>query len=132
MPLCFSDYQPLNWSSAMTNRRTILGIAATAVGAAALPVKARAQSTAAHNQSGYIKTKDGVDLFVKDWGHGRPIILTHAWPLSSDCWEQQAVAIAEAGYRVISYDRRGFGRSSQPSTGYDYNTFADDLAAVIK
>ena len=116
----------------MTNRRNILGIGAAAIGAAALPLKARAQSAAAHNRSGYIKTKDGVDLFVKDWGRGRPIILTHAWPLSSDCWEQQAVAIAEAGYRVISYDRRGFGRSSQPSTGYDYNTFADDLAAVIK
>jgi pimeloyl-ACP methyl ester carboxylesterase len=117
----------------MTNRRNILGIGAAAVGAAALPLKARSQgAAAASDRSGYIKTKDGVDLFVKDWGRGRPIILTHAWPLSSDCWEQQAVSIAEAGYRVISYDRRGFGRSSQPSTSYDYNTFADDLAAVIK
>ena len=114
----------------MTSRRKIFGIAAAAAaGATALPLAARAQSTAAHDRSGYIRTKDGVDLFVKDWGRGRPIILTHAWPLSSDCWEQQAVPIAEAGYRVISYDRRGFGRSAQPSSGYDYDTFADDLAA---
>lgn len=116
----------------MPNRRNILGIGASAMGAAALPLTSRAQPAATHDRSGRVRTKDGVDLFVKDWGHGRPIILTHAWPLSSDCWEQQAVSIAEAGYRVISYDRRGFGRSGQPSTGYDYNTFADDLAAVIK
>ncbi len=117
----------------MTSRRNLLGIGAAAVGATALPLTARSQgAAAASNRSGHIKTKDGVELFIKDWGRGRPIILTHAWPLSSDCWEQQAVSIAEAGYRVISYDRRGFGRSSQPSAGYDYNTFADDLAAVIK
>ncbi|NRF65935.1 alpha/beta hydrolase [Aquincola sp. S2] len=110
----------------------MLGIGAAAVGAAALPLASRAQRAAAHDRSGTIRTKDGVELFVKDWGQGRPLILTHAWPLSSDCWEQPALAIAEAGYRVISYDRRGFGRSSQPSTGYDYNTFADDLATVIQ
>jgi pimeloyl-ACP methyl ester carboxylesterase len=82
--------------------------------------------------SGGIKTRSGVELFVKDWGTGLPIVLTHAWPLSSDCWDQQAFAIANAGYRVISYDRRGFGRSSQPPGGYDYNTYADDLADVIR
>jgi pimeloyl-ACP methyl ester carboxylesterase len=117
----------------MTSRRNLLGIGAAAVGATALPLTARSQGAgAASSRAGYIKTNDGVELFIKDWGRGRPIILTHAWPLSSDCWEQQAVSLAEAGYRVISYDRRGFGRSSQPSAGYDYNTFADDLAAVIK
>ena len=94
--------------------------------------QARDNRAASPERSGYIKTKAGVDLFVKDWGKGRPIILTHAWPLSSDCWEQHAVALAEAGYRVISYDRRGFGRSAQPFSGYDYNVFADDLAAVIE
>lgn len=116
----------------MTTRRNIIGAAIAAAGATALPLAAHATGTATPDRSGTIRTRDGVDLFVKDWGRGRPIILTHAWPLSSDCWEQQAIALAEAGYRVISYDRRGFGRSAQPSAGYDYNTFADDLAAVIK
>ena len=69
---------------------------------------------------------------MKDWGSGRPVILTHAWPLSADCWDYHANALAEAGYRVIFYDRRGFGRSAQPWSGYDYDTFADDLAAVIE
>jgi non-heme chloroperoxidase len=116
----------------MTSRRSMLGVALAAAGATALPLTARAAGTPAPARSGYIRTKDGVDLFVRDWGRGRPIILTHAWPLSSDCWEQQAMALADAGYRVISYDRRGFGRSAQPSTGYNYDTYADDLAAVIK
>jgi non-heme chloroperoxidase len=116
----------------MTTRRKIFRAAIAAAGATALPFAASAKGPATPDRSGTIQTKDGVGLFVKDWGRGRPIILTHAWPLSSDCWEQQAIALAEAGHRVISYDRRGFGRSAQPSSGYDYNTFADDLAAVIK
>lgn len=80
----------------------------------------------------YITTIDNTRLFVKDWGSGRPVILLSGWPLSSDSWDDQALAIAEAGYRVISYDRRGFGRSSQPWEGYDYSTLSDDLATVIK
>ena len=80
----------------------------------------------------YVKTRDQVDLYVKDWGSGRPVILLHGWPLSADSWDDQALALAEAGHRVIFYDRRGFGRSGQPFTGYDYDTFADDLAAVIE
>lgn len=79
-----------------------------------------------------ITTADNTDLYVKDWGTGQPVILLAGWPLSSDSWDDQAMALAEAGHRVISYDRRGFGRSSQPWTGYDYDTLADDLAAVIK
>jgi non-heme chloroperoxidase len=63
---------------------------------------------------------------------GRPVILMHGWPLSSDSWDDQAMAIADAGMRAISYDRRGFGRSDQPWGGYDYDTFADDLAAIIE
>ena len=78
-----------------------------------------------------ITTIDNTQLYVKDWGSGRPVILMHGWPLSSDSWDDQAMAIANAGYRTIAYDRRGFGRSSQPWTGYDYDTLADDLAAVI-
>lgn len=115
----------------MTNRRTFLGTAGAAlVGAAVLPSLARAQAAAARTVSS-VTTKDGTGLYVKDWGAGRPVILTHAWPLSADCWDFHANALAEAGYRAIFYDRRGFGRSAQPWSGYDYNTFADDLAAVI-
>lgn len=79
----------------------------------------------------YVTTSDNTQLYVKDWGSGTPIILVHGWPLSADSWDDQALAIAEAGHRAISYDRRGFGRSSQPWNGYDYDTLADDLAAVI-
>ena len=80
----------------------------------------------------YLTTGDHTRLFVKDWGSGRPVIFLHGWPLSSDSWDDQAVAVAEAGYRTIAYDRRGFGRSSQPWSGYDYDTLADDLASVIE
>ncbi len=80
----------------------------------------------------YIKTRDGTDLYVKDWGSGRPVILLHGWPLNADSWDDQALGLAEAGHRVIAYDRRGFGRSGQPFDGYDYDTFADDLAAVME
>lgn len=79
-----------------------------------------------------ITTPDHAALYVKDWGSGRPVILLHGWPLSSDSWDDQAMAIAAAGFRVIAYDRRGFGRSSQPWSGYDYDTLADDLATVIE
>ena len=78
-----------------------------------------------------IEARDGTRLFVKSWGQGRPVILIHGWPLSGDSWDPVSNALAENGYRAITYDRRGFGRSDQPSEGYDYDTFADDLAAVI-
>ena len=80
----------------------------------------------------YITTQDNTKLFYKDWGTGKPVIFMHGWPLSSDSWDDQAMAIADAGFRCISYDRRGFGRSIHPWKGYDYNTLADDLAAVIQ
>jgi non-heme chloroperoxidase len=82
----------------------------------------------------YIEAQDGTEIYVKDWGHeeGRPVILIHGWPLSADSWDPVALALAEAGYRVIAYDRRGFGRSEQPWEGYDYDTFSDDLADVIE
>jgi non-heme chloroperoxidase len=79
----------------------------------------------------FLTTRDKTDLYYKDWGNGRPVILIHGWPLNADSWDGQALPIAEAGYRVIAYDRRGFGRSAQPWTGYDYDTLADDLADVI-
>jgi len=80
----------------------------------------------------HVKTRDGTELYVKDWGSGRPVILLHGWPLNADSWDAQAMALAEAGFRAIAYDRRGFGRSDQPWNGYDYDTLADDLADVMK
>jgi pimeloyl-ACP methyl ester carboxylesterase len=82
----------------------------------------------------YIVARDGTEIYVKDWGHegGRPVVLIHGWPLSSDSWDDVAVALADAGYRVLAYDRRGFGRSDQPWEGYDYDTLADDLADVLE
>lgn len=79
----------------------------------------------------YATARDGTKLYVKDWGQGRPVVLIHGWPLSADSWDPIAVPLVEAGHRVIAYDRRGFGRSDQPWDGYDYDTFADDLAAVL-
>ncbi len=80
----------------------------------------------------YITTRDGTDIYVKEWGSGRPVILLHGWPLNADSWDAQAMALAEAGFRAIAYDRRGFGRSDQPWTGYDYDTLSDDLADVME
>lgn len=79
----------------------------------------------------YIETPHGHSLHVKDTGTGKPVILIHGWPLSGDMWEYQSLALIEAGYRVITYDRRGFGHSGHPADGYDYDVFADDLAAII-
>jgi pimeloyl-ACP methyl ester carboxylesterase len=86
----------------------------------------------AHSRHGVVTTSDGTELYCKDWGSGPPVILLHGWPLSADSWDDQALAIANAGHRAIFYDRRGFGRSTQPWNGYDYDTLADDLAAVIE
>lgn len=75
---------------------------------------------------------NGVNLYVEDTGgEGRPIVLIHGWPLSAESWTNQVAALAEAGHRVISYDRRGFGRSDKPDTGYDYDTLAEDLAGIL-
>ena len=79
----------------------------------------------------YVTTKDHVRLYVKDWGTGRPVIMLHGWPLSADTFDDLAMAIASAGLRAIAYDRRGFGRSDQPWSGYDYDTLTDDLNSVI-
>jgi non-heme chloroperoxidase len=72
-----------------------------------------------------------IDLYYEDHGEGQPVVLIHGYPLDSHSWEKQSAALLAAGYRVITYDRRGFGRSSQPTTGYDYDTFAADLKVVL-
>jgi non-heme chloroperoxidase len=78
-----------------------------------------------------IKTKDGTEIFFKDWGEGQPVVFSHGWPLSADAWDAQMLFLAERGYRVVAHDRRGHGRSGQPWTGNDMDTYADDLATVI-
>ena len=77
-----------------------------------------------------ITTKDGVEIFYKDWGKGQPIVFSHGWPLSADDWDAQMLFFLKHGYRVIAHDRRGHGRSTQVSDGHDMDHYADDLAAL--
>lgn len=79
-----------------------------------------------------ITTKDGTQLYYKDWGSGQTIVFSHGWPLSSDSWESQMLFLASNGYRCIAHDRRGHGRSSQPWSGNEMNTYADDLSELIE
>lgn len=79
-----------------------------------------------------IITKDGTEIFYKDWGQGPPVTFSHGWPLNSDAWDGQMLFLMQNGYRAIAHDRRGHGRSSQASSGNDMNGYADDLAAVIE
>jgi pimeloyl-ACP methyl ester carboxylesterase len=76
--------------------------------------------------------KDGTQLYFKDWGSGKPVLFSHGWPLDADMWEYQMEYLSSRGFRTIAFDRRGFGRSDQPWTGNDYNTFADDIAQLIE
>jgi non-heme chloroperoxidase len=80
---------------------------------------------------GTIKTRDGTEIFFKDWGEGRPVVFSHGWPLNADAWDEQLFFVASNGFRAIAHDRRGHGRSSQPWKGNDMDTYADDLAAVM-
>lgn len=80
----------------------------------------------------YIQSAPGVDLFYEDWGTGQPVVLIHGWPLSHEMWEAQLTVLPQQGLRCIAYDRRGFGKSSKPWKGYDYDTLADDLKAVLE
>ena len=80
----------------------------------------------------YAKAKDGTMLYYKDWGKGDPVVLMHGWPLTGDTFDDLAIKLVEAGKRCIIPDRRGFGRSEQPWDGYDYDSFADDVAAILE
>jgi non-heme chloroperoxidase len=79
-----------------------------------------------------ITTQDGTEIYYKDWGSGEPVVFSHGWPLTADSWEAQMFFLASKGYRCIAHDRRGHGRSSQPSDGNEMNTYADDLATLIE
>ncbi len=81
---------------------------------------------------GSITTKDGTNIYYKNWGSGQPVVFSHGWPLNADAWDEQLLYIAAHSYRAIAYDRRGHGRSGQPWDGNDMNTFADDLATLIE
>jgi non-heme chloroperoxidase len=82
--------------------------------------------------TGMVTTKDGTNIFYKDWGSGQPIVFSHGWPLTADAWDDQMWYMVSNGFRGVAHDRRGHGRSSQPWDGNDMDTYADDLAAVIE
>ena len=125
-------------------RRSFLSGVATASVAMALPIAglataprafaANTSSNPHHGQStmSTIITKDGTEIFYKDWGQGQPVVFSHGWPLTADAWDAQMVFLSSHGYRTIAHDRRGHGRSGQPSQGNDMDTYADDLATLIE
>jgi non-heme chloroperoxidase len=92
-------------------------------------------ATMAQEQRSYLnvgqENSTPIELYYEDHGSGKPVVLIHGWPLSGASWEKQAAALLASGHRVITYDRRGFGKSSQPATGYDYDTFAEDLHKLV-
>ena len=88
--------------------------------------------SAAAAMSGFVHTADGTSLFYRDWGTGKPIVFVASWVMPSESWSYQMAALSEQGFRCVAYDRRGHGRSSDPGRGYDFDTLADDLAAVLE
>src|SRR4026207_875263 len=84
------------------------------------------------NSMSLIKTKDGTEIYYKDWGTGQPVVFSHGWPLSADAWDEQLNFLASNGYRAIAHDRRGHGRSTQSWNGNEMDTYADDLAALTE
>lgn len=125
---------------AATRRKVLIGTAATAI--AALPLKIFAAETASNSSNANIETgsetmssittKDGTQIFYKDWGSGQPVVFHHGWPLSADDWDNQMLFFLSKGFRVIAHDRRGHGRSSQTSGGNDMDTYAADVAALAE
>ncbi|MES2160490.1 MAG: alpha/beta hydrolase [Pseudomonadota bacterium] len=121
------------------SRRNALVGSAAAVAAVALPLAAASGNSQAaagaklQKTVSTITTRDGVEIYYKDWGPrgGQPVILSHGWPLNADSWESAAFHLANNGFRVITHDRRGHGRSSQPWDGNDMDHYADDLAQLI-
>jgi len=124
------------------SRRTVLGTAAGALGASLLglpelvPVQTAnaqaSQPSAEEKKMGMITTKDGTQIFYKDWGKGQPVVFHHGWPLSADDWDSQMLFFLSKGYRVIAHDRRGHGRSTQTAVGNDMDTYAADVAELAE
>ncbi len=117
------------------NRRTAFTLAAalgaTGGAASAAPALALSAAKSQPRRASFIERTDGTALFYKDWGAGKPIVFIHGAGVCSEMWSYQMFPLANAGFRCIAFDRRGHGRSSDPGRGYDYDTLADDLAAVI-
>lgn len=111
-----------------------LAVAAVGVAPANAEAAGKAALPAARDSAPYISSKDGVQLYYKDWGprDGQPVVFSHGWPLSSDSWDGQMIFLANHGYRVVAHDRRGHGRSSQPWQGNDMDHYADDLLTVVE
>jgi non-heme chloroperoxidase len=118
-----------------TSRRALLAGGAALLCATAAPAAAPSatppKSNGARPMSNTITVKDGTTIYYKDWGSGPPVVFSHGWPLNSDSWESQMLFLASNGYRCIAHDRRGHGRSSQPWSGHEMNTYADDLAELM-
>ncbi len=91
-----------------------------------------AQDHTSSGEPGFIRTADGVNIFYRDWGEGEPVVFVASWSMPSDSWFYPMLALSEQGLRCVGFDRRGHGRSSDPGRGYDFNTLADDIAAVIE
>ena len=117
------------------SRRDALALAAAGLAAPLLPTVSFAESRKEINPMSYIKVgqenSQPIEIYYEDHGSGSPVVLIHGWPLNGDAWEKQTAALLPAGHRVITYDRRGFGRSSKPGVGYNYDTFAADLDALL-
>lgn len=117
------------------SRRVTLALATAGLIAPLLPTISCAQTTKEANLMNTIKVgqenSQPIELYYEDHGTGSPVVLIHGWPLNGDAWEKQTAALLAAGHRVITYDRRGFGRSSKPAVGYNYDTFAADLEALL-
>jgi non-heme chloroperoxidase len=131
--------EPDSAETYQTDRRAFLGLGLGAATLAVLPAAAQPpspfpQANESNMTMSTITTKDGVDIFYKDWGprDGRPIVFHHGWPLSGDDWDTQMLFFVNQGYRVIAHDRRGHGRSTQVSDGHDMDHYAADVAAVVQ
>lgn len=119
------------------NRRNVLkSVAFATTGAGLAAVSGAASNTGASTEktprTPFIVTRDGASLFYKDWGAGKPVVFVHSWALNSDMWQYQMIHLADQGLRCVAYDNRGHGRSSDPGRGYDYDTLAGDLAALVE
>ena len=127
---------PLGTPSSVPSRRQLLTTGAGLAAAAGMPFAASAASPLPSGKGtaskGTITTRDGTQIYYKDWGSGQPVVFSHGWPLSADDWDGQMLFFLRQGFRVIAHDRRGHGRSSQGATGHDMNHYADDLAALTE